>query len=50
MDRIGGYVGGILVTASIAGISALLFFSMPRRVRSGDAFAFPLAVFAALAG
>ena len=50
MDRIGGYVGGILVTASIAGISALLFFSILGLIGLGIPFAFPLAVFAALAG
>ena len=50
IDRIGGYVGGILVTASIAGVSALLFFSILGLIGLGIPFAFPLAVFAALAG
>jgi predicted PurR-regulated permease PerM len=50
IDRIGGYVGGILVTATIAGISALLFFSILGLIGLGIPFAFPLAVFAALAG
>ena len=50
IDRIGGYVGGILVTATIAGISALLFFSILGAIGLGIPFAFPLAVFAALAG
>jgi predicted PurR-regulated permease PerM len=50
IDRIGGYVGGILVTASIAGISALLYFSILGVIGLGIPFAFPLAVFAALAG
>ncbi|HZN43532.1 MAG TPA: AI-2E family transporter [Actinomycetota bacterium] len=50
IDRIGGYVGGILVTASIAGISALLFFSILGVLGIGIPFAFPLAVFAALMG
>lgn len=49
-DRIGGYVGGILVTASIAGVSALLYFSILGLFGLGIPFAFPLAVFAALAG
>ena len=49
-DRIGGYVGGILVSASIAGVSALLFFSILGVFGLGIPFAFPLAVFAALAG
>ena len=50
IDRIGGYVGGILVTASIAGISALLFFSILGVLGLGIPFALPLAVFAALTG
>ena len=50
IDRIGGYVGGILVTASIAGVSALLFFSILGVLGLGIPFALPLAVFAALTG
>jgi predicted PurR-regulated permease PerM len=50
IDRIGGYVAGILTTASIAGASALLFFSILGLVGVGIPFAFPLAVWAALAG
>ncbi|HEX5936278.1 MAG TPA: AI-2E family transporter [Actinomycetota bacterium] len=50
IDRIGGYVAGILVTASIAGVSALVFFSILGVIGLGIPFAFPLAVFAALAG
>jgi predicted PurR-regulated permease PerM len=50
INRIGGYVAGILTTASIAGVAALLFFSILGLVGAGIPFAFPLAVWAALAG
>jgi predicted PurR-regulated permease PerM len=50
INRIGGYVAGILTTASIAGVAALLFFSILGIVGVGIPFAFPLAVWAALAG
>jgi predicted PurR-regulated permease PerM len=50
INRIGGYVAGILTTASIAGASALLFFSILGLFGEGIPFAFPLAVWAALAG
>jgi predicted PurR-regulated permease PerM len=50
INRIGGYVAGILTTASIAGASALLFFSILGVFGVGIPFAFPLAVWAALAG
>jgi predicted PurR-regulated permease PerM len=50
INRIGGYVAGILTTATIAGASALLFFSILALFGVGIPFAVPLAVFAALAG
>ena len=50
INRIGGYVSGILTTASIAGASALLFFSILGLFGGGIPFAVPLAVWAALAG
>ena len=50
ISRIGGYVAGILTTASIAGISALLFFTILRLLGVGIPFAVPLAVFSAVAG
>jgi predicted PurR-regulated permease PerM len=50
INRIGGYVAGILTTATIAGFSALLFFTVLGLFRVGIPFAVPLAVFAALAG
>jgi predicted PurR-regulated permease PerM len=50
IDRIGGYVAGILTTATIAGASALLFFTILALFGVGIPFAVPLAVFAALAG
>lgn len=48
--RIGGYVAGILTTASIAGVSALVFFSIAGLFGLGIPFAVPLAAWAALAG
>jgi predicted PurR-regulated permease PerM len=50
ISRIGGYVAGILTTASIAGLSALLFFTILGFFDVGIPFAVPLAVWAALAG
>jgi len=50
ISRIGGYVAGILTTASIAGMSALLFFTILRLLGVGIPFAVPLAVFSAVAG
>ncbi len=50
ISRIGGYVAGILTTASIAGMSALLFFTILGVFGPGISFAVPLAVWAALAG
>jgi predicted PurR-regulated permease PerM len=50
ISRIGGYVAGILTTASIAGASALLFFTILGLFGDGIPFAVPLAVWAALAG
>ncbi len=50
INRIGGYVAGILTTATIAGASALLFFAILGLFGVGIPFAVPLAVFAALAG
>jgi predicted PurR-regulated permease PerM len=50
ISRIGGYVAGILTTASIAGASALLFFTILNVLGVGIPFAVPLAVWAALAG
>ena len=50
ISRIGGYVAGILTTASIAGTSALVFFSILGLVGVGIPFAVPLAVFSGLAG
>jgi predicted PurR-regulated permease PerM len=50
ISRIGGYVAGILTTASIAGVSALLFFTILGLFDVGIPFAVPLAVWAALAG
>jgi predicted PurR-regulated permease PerM len=50
INRIGGYVAGILTTATIAGFSALLFFTILGLFGVGIPFAVPLAVFAALAG
>ena len=48
--RIGGYVSGILTTASIAGVSALVFFTILNLVGLDMPFAFPLAIWAALMG
>jgi predicted PurR-regulated permease PerM len=48
--RIGGYVSGILTTASIAGVSALVFFAILNLVGLDMPFAFPLAIWAALMG
>ena len=50
ISRIGGYVAGILTTATIAGASALLFFTILGLFGVGIPFAVPLAVWAALAG
>jgi predicted PurR-regulated permease PerM len=50
ISRIGGYVAGILTTASIAGTSALLFFSILGLFGEGIPFAVPLAVFSGLLG
>jgi predicted PurR-regulated permease PerM len=50
ISRIGGYVAGILTTATIAGSSALLFFSLVGLFGEGIPFAVPLAVFSGLAG
>jgi predicted PurR-regulated permease PerM len=50
ISRIGGYVAGILTTASIAGSSALLFFSILGFFGEGIPFAVPLAVFSGLLG
>jgi predicted PurR-regulated permease PerM len=48
--RIGGYVAGILTTASIAGVSALVFLTILNLVGLDVPFAFPLAIWAALMG
>jgi predicted PurR-regulated permease PerM len=48
--RIGGYVAGILTTATIAGFSALLFFGILNLAGLRMPFAFPLAIWAALMG
>jgi predicted PurR-regulated permease PerM len=50
ISRIGGYVAGILTTASIAGSSALVFFSILSVFGVGIPFAVPLAVFSGIAG
>jgi predicted PurR-regulated permease PerM len=50
ISRIGGYVSGILTTASIAGASALIFFTMLGLLGFGIPFAVPLAVFSGIAG
>jgi predicted PurR-regulated permease PerM len=50
ISRIGGYVAGILTTASIAGTSALVFFSILGVFGLGIPFAVPLAVFSGIAG
>ena len=50
ISRIGGYVSGILTTASIAGASALTFFTILGVLGFGIPFAFPLAVFSAIMG
>jgi predicted PurR-regulated permease PerM len=50
ISRIGAYVAGILTTASIAGTSALLFFSILGLFGLGIPFAVPLAVFSGLLG
>jgi predicted PurR-regulated permease PerM len=50
ISRIGGYVAGILTTASIAGVSALVFFTILNIFGIGVPFAVPLAVWAAIAG
>jgi predicted PurR-regulated permease PerM len=50
ISRIGGYVAGILTTASIAGVSALAFFTILNVFGIEVPFAFPLAIWAALMG
>jgi predicted PurR-regulated permease PerM len=50
VSRIGGYVAGILTTASIAGTSALVFFTILGIFGVGIPFAVPLAVFSGLLG
>jgi predicted PurR-regulated permease PerM len=50
ISRIGGYVAGILTTASIAGTSALVFFTILGLLGVGIPFAVPLAVFSGLLG
>jgi predicted PurR-regulated permease PerM len=50
ISRIGGYVAGILTTATIAGSSALLFFTILSFLDVGIPFAVPLALFSGLAG
>ena len=50
ISRIGGYVAGILTTASIAGTSALAFFWILGLLGDGIPFAVPLAVFSGLLG
>jgi predicted PurR-regulated permease PerM len=50
ISRIGGYVAGILTTASIAGTSALVFFTILGLIGLGIPFAVPLAVFSGLLG
>ena len=50
ISRIGAYVAGILTTASIAGTSALLFFTILGVIGLGIPFAVPLAVFSGLLG
>jgi predicted PurR-regulated permease PerM len=50
VTRIGGYVAGILTTATIAGLSALFFFAILNLVGLRMPFAFPLAIWAALMG
>ena len=50
ISRIGGYVSGILTTASIAGVSALVFFTILGLFGIGIPFAVPLAVFSGLLG
>jgi predicted PurR-regulated permease PerM len=50
ISRIGGYVAGILTTASIAGTSALVFFTILGLLGLGIPFAVPLAVFSGLLG
>lgn len=50
ITRIGGYVAGILTTAAIAGVSALMFMTILNALGVGMPFAVPLAVWAALAG
>ena len=50
ISRIGGYVAGILTTASIAGTSALVFFTILGVLGPGIPFAVPLAVFSGLLG
>lgn len=50
ISRIGGYVAGILTTASIAGASALVFFTILGLFGVGVPFAVPLAVFSGLLG
>jgi predicted PurR-regulated permease PerM len=50
VSRIGGYVAGILTTASIAGVSALVFFTILNIFGLQMPFGLPLAIWAALMG
>ena len=50
ISRIGAYVAGILTTASIAGTSALVFFTILTLLGVEIPFAVPLAVFSGLLG
>jgi predicted PurR-regulated permease PerM len=50
ISRIGAYVAGILTTASIAGTSALVFFTILTLLGLEIPFAVPLAVFSGLLG
>jgi predicted PurR-regulated permease PerM len=50
VSRIGGYVAGILTTASIAGVSALVFFTILNIFGLDMPFGLPLAIWAALMG
>ena len=50
VTRIGGYVSGILTTATIAGISAITFFAILAAFGVGIPFSIPLAVWASVCG
>jgi predicted PurR-regulated permease PerM len=50
ISRIGGYVAGILTTATIAGISAITFFAILAAFGVGIPFSIPLAVWASVCG